>query len=199
MISRNFVLASGSPRRQDLLVQIGMTPDIIDPADIDENPKMRELPRNYALRMALEKVQAVAERQQTESFVLAADTVVALGRSILPKAGNDEIVKQCLLRLSGRRHRVYTALAVSHNNVIRSRVVMTMVQFKRLDMQEVHRYITSKEGIGNAGGYAIQGLASIFIPDIQGSYSNVVGLPLCETANLLKGMGCYDHKTVSAL
>ena len=199
MISRNFVLASGSPRRQDLLVQIGMTPDIIDPADIDENPKMRELPRNYALRMALEKVQAVAERQQTEGFVLAADTVVALGRSILPKAGNDEIVKQCLLRLSGRRHRVYTALAVSHNNVIRSRVVMTMVQFKRLDMQEVHRYITSKEGIGKAGGYAIQGLASIFIPDIQGSYSNVVGLPLCETANLLKGMGCYDHKTVSAL
>lgn len=180
------VLASGSPRRANLLAQAGIVADRIIPPEFDETPKPQELPREYASRVAVGKAQQVAG-EVSGAFVLAADTVVAAGRRILPKAENPETVEQCLLLLSGRRHQVITAVAlVSPDRTLRRRSVLTRVAFKRLSALEIRTYVASEEGLGKAGGYAIQGRAESFIREINGSYSNVVGLPLLETLGLLE-------------
>jgi len=180
------VLASASPRRLDLLRQVGREPAEIDPADIDESPLARELPRAYALRMATAKLAAVAPRHR-HAVVLAADSVVVCGRRILPKAETVEEARTCLDLLSGRRHRVLGGLAVaSPDGRVRSRLVETVVRFKRLEAAEIDAYLDSGEWQGKAGGYAIQGRAASFVAFLSGSYSNVVGLPLFETEQLLK-------------
>jgi septum formation protein len=186
-----FVLASASPRREALLRQAGLEPARIVAPEIDETPGKAELPRAYAVRMAREKAQAVAilidPSLEGGIPVLAADTVVALGRRILPKAESDAEVEQCLRLLSGRRHLVLTALALAAGGRIRTRIVTTRVAFKILTAAEIAAYVASGEGLGKAGGYAIQGRAEALIRFINGSYSNVVGLPLLETIGLLKG------------
>ena len=183
------VLASASPRRQELLRQIGIIPDAIDAADIDETPTKGELPPAHVVRLAEAKARTVAPRHPG-AFILAADTVVACGRRILPKAEDAATARACLAMLSGRRHRVYGGVAVvTPAGDIAIRRVLSMVAFKRLSTTEVEAYIAAGEWQGKAGGYAIQGLAAALIPWISGSYSNVVGLPLCETAQLLAGHG----------
>ena len=180
------VLASASPRRLDLLRQVGLEPAEIDPADIDETPAARELPRAYALRMATSKLAAVAPRHPA-AVVLAADSVVVCSRRILPKAETEAEARACLGRLSGRRHRVLGAVAVGFpDGTVRTRLVETVVRFKRLEAAEIDDYLHSGEWRGKAGGYAIQGRAARFVDFISGSYSNVVGLPLFETVKLLK-------------
>jgi septum formation protein len=179
------ILASASPRRLALLEQIGITPARILPADIDENIRPRELPRPHALRIATEKAETVAAREPN-AIVLAADTVVSCGRQILPKAEDDATVTKCLNRLVGRRHTVTTAVALIAQGKLRTRVVETKVAFRRLTTQEIAAYVATKEGLGKAGGYAIQGRAAAFVQLINGSYTNVVGLPLTETLLMLK-------------
>lgn len=185
------ILASASPRRLALLAQIHVTPDAVIPADIDESPLKQELPRPHAGRLATEKAGAVFANHP-DTFVLGADTVVARGRRILPKAEDAATARKCLSLLSGETHRVYGGVTITGpNGVSLHRVVMTSVAFKRLSKQETDRYIDSEEWRGKAGGYAIQGLAAAFVQRINGSYSNIVGLPLFETAQLLRGLG-YD-------
>ena len=197
------VLASASPRRAALLAQAGIVPGRIVAPEVDETPKKQELPRLYALRMALAKTEAVAAMlshppleggsnrvavRGGDFLILAADTVVVCGRRILPKADTPQIVERCLHLLSGRRHQVMTALAlIAPDAKPRTRVVTTRVAFKVLTPQEIAAYVASGEGEGKAGGYAIQGRAEAFVRFINGSYSNVVGLPLYETVGLLKG------------
>jgi septum formation protein len=183
------VLASASPRRQALLAQIAIRPDRILAPDIDETPLPREAPRLYALRLAAAKAQAVAAREPA-ALVLAADTVVACGLRILPKAETPEAVAQCLRLLSGRRHQVMTALALAAPGArLRTRLVATRVSFKVLTAREIDSYAACGEGLGKAGGYAVQGRAEAFVRALNGSYSNVVGLPLYETRMLLDGAG----------
>ena len=183
-----FVLASASPRRLDLLRQVGLEPAEIDPADIDETPAPRELPRAYALRMARAKLAAVAARHPG-AVVLAADSVVVCGRRILPKAESEQEARACLERLSGRRHRVLGGIAAGGSDgVVRTRLVETAVRFKRLEAAEIDDYLRCGEWRGKAGGYAIQGRAARFVAFLSGSYSNVVGLPLFETVGLLKAV-----------
>ncbi len=182
----SLVLASASPRRLDLLRQVGLEPAEIDPADIDETPAARELPRAYALRMATSKLAAVAPRHPG-AVVVAADSVVVCSRRILPKAETEAEARVCLGRLSGRRHRVLGAVAIGYpDGTVRARLVETVVRFKRLEAAEIDDYLQSGEWRGKAGGYAIQGRAARFVDFISGSYSNVVGLPLFETVKLLK-------------
>lgn len=181
------ILASASPRRRDLLASIGVRPDDIRPADIDETPQKNELPRPYAGRLAVEK--AMALDVAGSDFVLAADTVVAVGRRIMGKPVDADEARAFLKLLSGRRHRVITGVALRLGDEIRARQVETAVKFKRLSDQEIAEYLQSNEWQGKAGGYAIQGIGAAFIPAINGSYSNVVGLPLTETANMLRGLG----------
>jgi septum formation protein len=188
-MSHRLVLASASPRRLDLLAQVGIVPDAIDPADLDEAPLRDETPRRLALRLALAKARLVAELEP-EAFVLAADTVVALGRRMMPKAANDQEVRECLTRLSGRAHRVLTGIAViAPGGRDASRLVETRVHFKRFSKSDLDAYVASSEGVGKAGGYAIQGRAAALVMAMQGSYSGVVGLPLYETVSLLNGLG----------
>ena len=183
------VLASASPRRLELLRQIGIVPDRTDPADIDEIPRSGELPRPHALRLAVEKARRVAPRH-AGAFVLAADTVVACGRRILPKPEDEATARRCLELLSGRRHRVYGGVALAlPDGRIASRLVDSRVAFKRLSQEEIAQYLASGEWRGKAGGYAIQGRAAALVRWIEGSYSNIVGLPLYETAQLLRGHG----------
>ena len=180
------VLASASPRRLDLLRQVGYEPAAIDPADIDETPHARELPRAYALRMARAKLEAVAPRH-AGALVLAADSVVVCSRRILPKTEEEAEARDCLTRLSGRRHRVLGGGAVTGpGGKVQTRLVETIVRFKRLERAEIDAYLASGEWRGKAGGYAIQGRAAAFVAFLSGSYSNVVGLPLFETVGLLK-------------
>jgi septum formation protein len=185
------VLASESPRRLALLAQAGIVPARILPAHIDEAPLKAEQPRAYAMRLAQAKALSVAGAMGPDpAVILAADTVVACGRRILPKAASDADVRSCLQLLSGRSHRVMTAIAVSApGRGLRTRLVETRVAFKRLTDEEVVQYLSTGEGLGKAGGYAIQGRAEIFVRQINGSYSNVVGLPLLETIGLLKACG----------
>ena len=189
------VLASGSPRRLQLLEQIGYGPDHLSPADVDETPLRKERPRDYALRLARDKAEVARERAREvlpgpETYVLAADTVVALGRRILPKADGYDVAQACLRALSGRNHRVFTAVVViGPRGKPRERIVETRVKMKRLSEREMTDYLASAEWDGKAGGYAIQGRAGAFVTEIVGSYSNVVGLPLYETAQLLNGLG----------
>jgi septum formation protein len=184
------VLASESPRRLALLAQAGIVPAAVRPACIDETPQRGELPRAHALRLAKGKAEAAAAAWDAGPAVfLAADTVVACGRRILPKAANDTEVRACLDILSGRRHQVMTAVAALCEGRLRTRMVETRVSFKRLTEDEIAAYLRSGEGLGKAGGYAIQGRAETFVRQINGSYSNVVGLPLLETIGLLGSCG----------
>ena len=181
------ILASASPRRRELIARLGLTPDAVAPADIDETPAKGELPRAYAKRMAREKAEAAATDR---GFVLAGDTVVAAGRRILPKAEDEATARKCLELLSGRRHRVLSAIALrAPDGSMRERLNETVVLFKRLSTEEIDAYIASGEWEGKAGGYAIQGIAEGLISRIQGSHSGVVGLPLYETRALLKAAG----------
>lgn len=181
------VLASASPRRRQLLGQIGVTPDEIRPADIDETPRNGEMPRVYAERLGLEKAQAVHAAGQ---YTLAGDTVVALGRRILPKAETDAEVRDCLPLISGRAHHVLTSVCViAPDGRIAQRLSDTRVIVKRLTPSEIDAYLASEEGLGKAGGYAIQGLFGAHIKQISGSYTGVMGLPVFETAQLLTGLG----------
>jgi len=183
------ILASASPRRADLLAQIGVSADGIDPADIDESPLKAELPRDYAARMAREKAAAVAARHPG-ALVLAGDTVVACGRRILPKAEDEATARRCLELLSGRRHHVLSALTlVDAQGQARHRLSDSIVTFKRLHPSEIDAYAASGEWHGKAGGYAIQGRAAGLIRALQGSHSGVVGLPLYETRALLMAAG----------
>ena len=180
------VLASASPRRLELLKQAGVVPDKVAPADIDETPLKTELPAAYAKRIASEKARKVFAEHH-DAVILAADTVVALGRRILPKAETEEQAVQCLTLMSGRRHRVMSAVCViGRNGRERVKLVTSVVQFKRLSQDEMDDYIESREWQGKAGGYAIQGKAALLIPFISGSYTNIVGLPLYETLAMLK-------------
>jgi septum formation protein len=194
------VLASGSPRRLALLAQIGVDPDSVLPAEIDEEPRRGELPRALAQRLAAEKAEAsaalAAKVPDLAPFVtLAADTVVAVGRRILPKCDIRDEAEACLRLLSGRAHRVYTGVAlVTAKGALRRRLIETRVRFKRLSREEIDAYIESGEWRGKAGGYAIQGLAGGFVVRLVGSYTNVVGLPLMETAALLGGEGYHPHR-----
>jgi septum formation protein len=186
---QRLVLASASPRRLELLRQIGFEPDLVEAAEVDETPLKDETPRRLALRLAGEKAAGVAGRH-ADSYVLAADTVVALGRRVLPKAEDAGQVGDCLQLLSGRAHRVLTGLALIAPGGRRAqRLVESRVHFKRLTPADVADYLASEEGAGKAGGYAIQGRAGGFVTALQGSYSGVVGLPLYEAANLLTSLG----------
>ena len=169
-----------------LLQQIGIVPDQVVSPDIDETPLRDELPRPYAIRMAAAKAAAV---RSSDHLVLAADTVVAAGRRILPKAESAEAVRSCLDLLSGRRHRVMTSVVLAGPNRVTDRLVETIVTFNRLTDEQVERYVATREGEGKAGGYAVNGQAASFVRFLSGSYSGVVGLPLFETAQLLRGFG----------
>lgn len=181
------ILGSGSPRRKELLAQIGVVTDEIRPPDIDETPQKGEIPRSYCTRIAREKVLAV--RATTDDIVLCADTTVALGRRILGKPVNAGEAAQFLHMLSGRRHRVITAMALKKGDHIWQRDVVTTVEMKRLSDVEINGYLATNDWQGKAGGYGIQGPASAFIPWISGSFSAVMGLPLAETSGLLHAAG----------
>ncbi|MEM6680355.1 MAG: Maf family protein [Pseudomonadota bacterium] len=182
------VLGSASPRRRDLLAQIGVLPDAITPADIDETPLKGELPRRYAERIAREKALALST-SGPDTLVLTADTVVSAGRRILGKPVDEREAAGFLRLLGGRRHRVTTAVCLAGPGFRRERLVETRVKMKRLSEEEIAAYLASGEWQGKAGGYAIQGIGAVFVPEIIGSYTSVVGLPLTETANLLRGAG----------
>lgn len=193
-VAPGLALASASPRRLDLLRQIGLVPDRVEPADIDETPLRDERPRQLALRLAIGKGQA-AKARLSGHFVLSADTVVAVGRRILPKAETEAEARACLSLLSGRKHDVLTGVAViAPDGRMASRVVAARVDFKRLSPVEVGGYIASGEWRGKAGGYAIQGQAGSFVIAIAGSYSAIVGLPLYETAAMLEGLGYHPAR-----
>ncbi|MBI1868782.1 MAG: Maf-like protein [Methylocystis sp.] len=194
------VLASASPRRLELLEQTGLAADALLPAEIDETPQPNELPRTLAARLASEKAAAAAKIMALQpalehSFLIAADTVVAVGRRILPKCDNHDEAEECLRLLSGRQHRVYTAVSlITPRGAERQRLVETRLRFKRLTQAEIDAYVAAGEWRGKAGGYAIQGLAGVFVVKLIGSYSAVVGLPLYETYSLLAGEG-YEMLT----
>jgi septum formation protein len=183
------VLASASPRRLELLAQIGIVPEVVDPAEIDETPRKGELPGPYVLRLARAKAETVRP-QHSGAFILAADTIVACGRRILGKPENEVMARQFLALLSGRRHRVHGGIAViSPGGRVVTRHVESQVRFKRFSEDELAAHLASGEWRGKAGGYAIQGYGAMLVAWMQGSYSNVVGLPLFETAQLLHGLG----------
>ena len=196
--NKRLILASASPRRRDLLAQIGITPDDIIAADIDETPLDAEAPGALAKRLAQQKAQAVAARladmaaaQKADWLVLAADTVVGVGRRVLPKTETEQEARHCLRLLSGRGHRVYTGLCVLSAQGVQPRAILvsSRVKFKPLSEADINAYLASGEWQGKAGGYAIQGRAGRFVTALVGSYSNIVGLPLYETANLISGAG----------
>lgn len=186
MTTHHLTLASASPRRLDLLARLGLTPDAVTPADIDETPQGAELPRDYALRMGRKKALAV----EASGFVLAGDTVVAAGRRILPKTESSEEARRCLKLLSGRRHTVLSSVVLrAPDGTLRERVNENIVRFKSLSDEEIAGYLAGDEWRGKAGGYAIQGAAEGLIQWIRGSHSGVMGLPLYETRALLKSAG----------
>lgn len=187
----SLILASASPRRRELLAQIGVVPDAILPAEIDETPQRDESVRAYVQRMAALKCAAIADGAAPDAYVLGADTVVSVGRRILGKPRDAGEAARFLLLLSGRRHRVTTAICLRHGGRVAARTVETRVRVKRLSDIELSAWLRQDEWRDKAGGYAIQGMFGAFIPEISGSYSNVVGLPLTETAALLTGMGFH--------
>ncbi|OIQ31498.1 MAG: septum formation protein Maf [Alphaproteobacteria bacterium MedPE-SWcel] len=190
-----FILGSGSPRRLELLAQLGIVPDEIRPPDIDESPEKGELPRPYCARVTRGKVRAVEASPQ--DLVLCADTTVALGRRIMGKPRDAGEAAEFLLALSGRRHRVITAVALRRGDQLWERDVVSMVKMKRLSDQELNHYLATDDWAGKAGGYAIQGPAGAFIPWISGSFTGIVGLPLAETATLLQAAGHPLYKDMT--
>lgn len=194
MTSRpELVLASASPRRIELLAQVGIVPDRIEPADIDETPQKGETPPRLAERLARTKAQVIADRHP-DACVLAADTVVSVGRRLLEKAADEAEVTRFLRLLSGRNHRVHTAVAVGHAGRLATRVVETRVAFKTLSDAEIAAYVATGDWRGKAGGYGIQGPAGAFVRRIVGSHPAVMGLPLYETVNLLAGIGWLPNR-----
>jgi septum formation protein len=190
------ILGSASPRRHDLLAQLGLTPDAVTPPDIDETPRKGELPRPYCARLAREKAAAVPGAGP-EDVVLCADTTVALGRRILGKPADAGEAAAFLTALGGRRHQVITAVAVRRGDRVWSRESVSAVKMKRLSDAELNSYLDSEEWMGKAGGYAIQGRAGAFIPWITGSFTGIVGLPLAETAALLAAAGYPLYRSVA--
>ncbi len=194
------VLASASPRRMALLEQVGLTPDLLNPTDIDETPRRREAPRRLSIRLAEEKANAallapLVKALGPQTYIIAADTVVGLGRRVLPKPADEKEALDCLRLLSGRSHWVYsTVTVVAPGKTLTTRCCETKVRFKRLSRPDIDSYIASGEWRGKAGGYAIQGRAAAFVRYIAGSHSAVVGLPLYETLHLLEGAGFPIHK-----
>ena len=184
---KRFILGSGSARRLELLGQIGIKPDLIRPSNIDESAYKSELPKNYCIRMAKEKAEAllIAENE----VLLTADTTVSLGRTILGKPQNKKQARDYLSMLSGRRHKVITAIGVRYQDMYLARCVVSTVKMKRISNIDLEAYLSEGEWKGKAGGYALQGAAAVFIPWIQGSYSAIIGLPLSETAALLGSVG----------
>jgi len=191
-----FILGSGSPRRLELLAQLGVTPDAVSPPDIDETPVKGELPRDYCARVTREKVSAIAAG--AEDIVLCADTTVALGRRILGKPKDTGEAVEFLLALSGRRHRVITSVAVRRGARVWQNDVVSNVKMKRLSDEELNAYLATDDWQGKAGAYAIQGPAGAFIPWISGSFTGIVGLPLAETANLLRAAGLALYQEAAA-
>ncbi|QPC86770.1 Maf-like protein [Mesorhizobium sp. NBSH29] len=198
-VLQKLVLASGSPRRIELLQQAGIEPDRLFPADIDETPLKAEHPRSLAKRLSRGKAERAYEALKGDpdaagAYILAADTVVAVGRRILPKAELIDEASNCLQLLSGRAHRVYSGVClVTPSGKFRQKLVETRLRFKRLSREELESYLATGEWRGKAGGYAIQGLAGTFVVKLAGSYTNVVGLPLYETVSLLSGEGFKVH------
>ena len=192
-MNKNFILGSGSERRLQLLQQIGIKPDLILIPNINEKVFSRELPRKYVQRMSLEK-NKVFQTKYSQSIVLTADTIVSVGRRVLPKAMDIKTAEQCLRLISGRRHKVFTSFTLySPNNSLKIKTIQSIIKFKRLHSNEINYYLASKEWKGKAGGYAIQGIAASFINFISGSYSNVVGLPLAELYASLLSIGYKFH------
>lgn len=190
-VKNKLILASASPRRVQLLDQVGVAPSEIIPADIDETPLKGELPKDLALRLAIGKAEAIRGRHK-DAYILAADTVVGCGRRILDKAEDEEYARECLETLSGRRHHVYGGIAlITPEEKTISRLIDTVVKFKNLSPPEINDYLESLEWKGKAGGYAIQGRAASYIKFLQGSYSNVVGLSLYDTMRILEGSGYF--------
>ena len=196
--NKKLILASASPRRRDLLAQIGYAPDAILPADIDEAEGERETPTALAHRLATQKAHALYDKLDKETLILAADTVVSVGRRILPKTETEEDARACLTLLSGRGHRVHTGLCLLSAQGAITKVVSSRVRLRALSDDDIQSYLAAGEWQGKAGGYAIQGRAAAFISSIVGSYSNIVGLPLFETANLLQGAGMRPNKEPEA-
>lgn len=192
-MSHNLVLASASPRRIELLAQIGIEPAFLQPADLNETPQRLEHPRSLAKRLSRQKAEKAKEKLQNDTdyqsaFILAADTVVGVGRQVLPKAESEDVALDCLRLLSGRAHKVFTGVClITPKGSVRQALVESRVRFDRLSRRQMDAYISSGEWRGKAGGYAIQGLAGSFIVKLVGSYSNIVGLPLHETQALLEG------------
>ena len=192
-LNKHFILASSSKRRLELLSQIGIKPDLILSPNIDENIFSKELPRIYVERMSLEK-NKVFQQKYPESIILTADTVVSVGRRILPKTMDINTAEECLKLISGRRHKVFTSFTLhSPNSSLKTKTIQSIIKFKRLHSGEINYYLATKEWEGKAGGYAIQGIAASFINFISGSYSNVVGLPLAELYRVLISIG-YNFK-----
>ena len=196
--SKKLILASASPRRRELLAQIGYVPAATLPADIDEAEGLRETPTALAHRLATQKAHALSDEIDAGTLILAADTVVSVGRRILPKTENEDEARACLQLLSGRGHRVRTGLCLLTAQGAVTKVVSSRVVMRRLSAEDVAAYLDCGEWQGKAGGYAIQGRAGAFISSIVGSYSNIVGLPLFETANLLYGAGLRPNKEPEA-
>ena len=192
-MNKHFILASSSQRRLELLSQIGVKPDLILSPNIDENIFSRELPRIYVKRMSLEK-NRLFQLKYPESIILTADTVVCVGRRILPKTMDMNTAEKCLKLISGRRHKVFTSFTLySPNNSLKTKTIQSIIKFKRLHPNEISYYLDTKEWKGKAGGYAIQCIAASFVNFISGSYSNVVGLPLAEIYRVLISIG-YKFK-----
>ena len=192
-LNKHFILGSSSSRRLELLSQIGIKPDLVLSPNINEEIFSKELPRIYVKRMSLEKNIAF-QQKYPESIILTADTVVSVGRRILPKTMDRYMAEECLKLISGRRHKVFTSFTLhSPNNLLKTKTIQSIIKFKRLHPDEISYYLATKEWEGKAGGYAIQGIAASFINFISGSYSNVVGLPLAELYRLLTSIG-YNFK-----
>ncbi|MDZ5762087.1 Maf-like protein [Candidatus Cyrtobacter comes] len=185
---RRFILASASIWRKELLCNIGYKPDLIVSADIDETPKPDESNRLLSMRLAMEKALLIADKYPGD-IILGADTVVSISNQSMPKALTVDDAKFCINKLSGRRHKVYTGIAVVYNGKVSRKVVTTTLKFKRLSSEEKDSYISSKEWYGKAGGYGLQGYAAAFVEWLNGSYTSVIGLPLCETYKILVGFG----------
>ena len=196
MVSTKLVLASASKRRISILAQIGYVPDLIIPADIDETPKKSESPRKLAQRLAYEKAYKVSQEFQ-DYAVLGADTVVGVGRTILPKGETEDDVRYCLSKLSGKKHRVITGVCLIYNGKISQKIVTTIVKFKVLSQTEKEEFIKTKQWLGKAGGYALQGFAAQFVESMQGLDTNVLGLPAYVVHQMLYGIGCKKDFTVS--